>query len=64
MASPEALADGEAAGHMDVKKAGNPDFTGVSGLLRIAPDSILVEPGGGSTRNIISNKINGLAHRL
>lgn len=46
MASPEALADGEAAGHMDVKKAGNPDFTGVSGLLRIAPDSILVEPGG------------------
>ena len=29
---------------IDVKKAGNPDFTGVSGLLRIAPDSILV-PG-------------------
>ena len=30
---------------MDVKKAGNPDFTGVSGLLRIAPDSILVVDG-------------------
>jgi hypothetical protein len=30
---------------MDVKKAENPGFTGVSGLLRIAPDSILVADG-------------------
>jgi hypothetical protein len=45
MASPDALADGEAAGDGGVKKAGNPDFAGVSGLLRIAPDSILVGRG-------------------